>query len=497
MRVVSAGVAAFYLYLDAQPSAETSRHLRALHLALTPSPSQVRDIIIGYTSLLIEHDPAAKQTELIDWARERAEAQPDAPPAKHHEIPVAYGLEADVDDLSKRLGLSWDEIVSLHSGATYTVAFNGFTHGFPYLLGLPKALHLPRRETPRKHIAAGSVAIAVGQGGIYPVDSPGGWWVLGKTDFKLWDASRDVPTTLEPGDSVSFVPVDAIGEIVQPSSALEQEGALEVTQVWPKNVSLQGTAQWGLGRYSAPQGGVLDPLAAEFANTIIGNPRDAAVLEMLAQPITLKLREALTVCVTGGGLKLFIDTKEAVCWEAYKLERGALLELIPDKSVTGYTSYLAADGGFMLDKRFAPTYMEAGQTIALANLGASSPRPYRGRPHYPQRIRLRIHPGPQYNEEAFEKLLGSSFRVQVLNRMGVRLTGPPIILPDHDTPSEGSPWGAVQVPASGQPIILLSDRGRTGGYAKPAVCDVSDLWRLAQAGPGTEVWFVRADGETD
>ena len=166
------------------------------------------------------------------------------------------------------------------------------------------------------------------------------------------------------------------------------------------------------------------------------------------------------------------------------------MNFIPDKSSSGYTSYLAAEGGFDLVESFSPIYLETGQTLALADFGISSPRSYQGRPRYPQRVRLLIHPGPQYSEDAFEALLSSSFRVQVLNRMGVRLTGPPVSLPNHDTLSEGSPWGAVQVPASGQPIILLSDRGRTGGYAKLAVCNINDLWRLAQAGPGTEVWFV-------
>ena len=494
MRAVSAGVAAFYLYLDAEPSAETSRRLRALQLALTPSHPLVRDIILGYTSLLIEHDPTAKQSDLVDWALELTETQAETVPTKNHEIPVAYGLEADQDELIERLGLTWNEIVDLHSGATYTVAFSGFTHGFPYLLGLPEALHLPRRDTPRKQIPAGSVAIALGQGGIYPIDSPGGWWVLGKTDFKLWDADEEVPTTLEPGDSVRFVPVEAIGAILYSPLTDKQNGPLEVVQVWPKNVSVQGEARWGLGHFSAPQGGVLDPLAAELANTIIGNPRHAPVLEMFAQPVTFKLHKTLSICVTGGGLRLFIDTQEAPYWQTHRLEAGTLLELIPDKGVSGYTSYLAAEGGFTIAERFAPGYVETGQALALAPLILASPQPYQGRPLYPQRIRLRVHPGPQYNEEAFDKLLSSSFKVQVLNRMGVRLTGPPIPLPNHDTLSEGSPWGAVQVPASGQPIILLSDRGRTGGYAKPAVCDVSDLWCLAQAGPGTEIWFI--DGES-
>jgi allophanate hydrolase subunit 2 len=104
-----------------------------------------------------------------------------------------------------------------------------------------------------------------------------------------------------------------------------------------------------------------------------------------------------------------------------------------------------------------------------------------------------LHPGLQHDPVALEALLSGRFVVGSRDRTGARLAGPPIHLARHDVRSQGVPWGAVQVPADGQPIVLLADRGRTGGYAVPAVVDPRDLWQLAQARPGSEVWFVPAD----
>jgi KipI family sensor histidine kinase inhibitor len=123
-------------------------------------------------------------------------------------IPVRYG-GADGPDLlevSRLTGLTVPEVIAAHSGASYEVRFVGFSPGFPYLSGLPEKLHMPRRETPRKSVPAGSVAIAGAQAGIYPVRSPGGWNVIGRTDLVLFDAAKDPITTLAPGDRVRFEP---------------------------------------------------------------------------------------------------------------------------------------------------------------------------------------------------------------------------------------------------------------------------------------------------
>jgi KipI family sensor histidine kinase inhibitor len=120
-------------------------------------------------------------------------------------VPTAYD-GADLAELAATCGLTPEEVIALHSGATYTVAFCGFVPGFSYLVGLPAALHLPRRVTPRTRVPAGSVAIAAEFTAIYPRESPGGWHLLGATDLVLWDDGREPAATLPPGTRVRFQP---------------------------------------------------------------------------------------------------------------------------------------------------------------------------------------------------------------------------------------------------------------------------------------------------
>jgi KipI family sensor histidine kinase inhibitor len=119
------------------------------------------------------------------------------------EIPVQYDGE-DLAEVAARTGLHPDDVVRLHHEADYDVAFCGFAPGFAYLTGLPAALHLPRRDTPRPRVPAGSVAIAAGYSGVYPQASPGGWWLLGRTELTMFDPTRTPPALLQPGGRVRF-----------------------------------------------------------------------------------------------------------------------------------------------------------------------------------------------------------------------------------------------------------------------------------------------------
>jgi 5-oxoprolinase (ATP-hydrolysing) subunit B len=126
------------------------------------------------------------------------------------EIPVRYGGEdgPDLAALAKHAGMSVDEVVKRHTGGEYIVFFLGFQPGFAYLGGLDAALHMPRRAEPRLEVPAGSVGIGGAQTGIYPAVSPGGWQLLGRTDLKLFDASRNPPSLMQPGDRVRFTAVE-------------------------------------------------------------------------------------------------------------------------------------------------------------------------------------------------------------------------------------------------------------------------------------------------
>jgi KipI family sensor histidine kinase inhibitor len=126
------------------------------------------------------------------------------------EVPVLYGGEfgPDLNDVAAFAGCSPDEVVALHSSVTYRVYMLGFSPGFPYLGSVPPALAMPRLATPRASVPAGSVGLAGSQTGIYPQESPGGWRIIGRTPWRLYDPARSEPFLIEPGNQVRFVPID-------------------------------------------------------------------------------------------------------------------------------------------------------------------------------------------------------------------------------------------------------------------------------------------------
>jgi KipI family sensor histidine kinase inhibitor len=122
-----------------------------------------------------------------------------------HELPVRYDGE-DLAFVARQAGLSEHEVIEKHSNAEFRVAFCGFSPGFAYLTGVPPSLQMPRRSTPRSSVPAGAVGLAGEFTAVYPRPSPGGWQIVGSTTVKMWDARRDPPALLAPGDRVRFVP---------------------------------------------------------------------------------------------------------------------------------------------------------------------------------------------------------------------------------------------------------------------------------------------------
>jgi inhibitor of KinA len=172
----------------------------------------IQNLHPGYASVLVDFDPRLfTHAEASALLRERLLAhEADRPPEPRHvEIPVVYGGEAgpDLGDVARHTGLSSERVIELHSAGEYFVYFVGFSTCFPYLGGLPPELATPRLPAPRKHVPVGSVAIGGPQAGIYPLVSPGGWRLIGRTSLRLFDPDAVPPPLLRMGDRVRFVPV--------------------------------------------------------------------------------------------------------------------------------------------------------------------------------------------------------------------------------------------------------------------------------------------------
>jgi KipI family sensor histidine kinase inhibitor len=182
---------------------ETVHRLHAALRAL--GPPGVVELVPGYRTLLVVADPARVEAldELAAGLGELELPPAEAVAGEPVEIPVRYDGE-DLPEVAELTGLEADEVVRRHTAPTYTVAFLGFSPGFPYLVGLDPALEVPRRDTPRTSIPAGSVGLAGGQTGIYPTASPGGWQLIGRTEVTLFDPGRDPPALLGPGSRLRF-----------------------------------------------------------------------------------------------------------------------------------------------------------------------------------------------------------------------------------------------------------------------------------------------------
>jgi KipI family sensor histidine kinase inhibitor len=158
-------------------------------------------LTVFYDSLQTTYDEIAKT--LLDVCDRPARGAHDTAPPRQHVIPVHYdGM--DLDAVATATGLAVTDVINRHSGRAYTVDLLGFVPGFAYLSELDRSLQLPRRAEPRPRVQAGSVAIAAAQTAVYPLDTPGGWHIIGRTESKLFDPTREPPALLRAGDTVRF-----------------------------------------------------------------------------------------------------------------------------------------------------------------------------------------------------------------------------------------------------------------------------------------------------
>jgi KipI family sensor histidine kinase inhibitor len=161
------------------------------------------DVVVGHRTVLVTWPGGTAIPELPTLLERALSPGPD-PEGRQIEIPVSYE-GPDVLDVARLTGLSPEEVVARHTAAEHVVAFLGFLPGFAYLVGGDELLHVPRLDEPRTQVPAGSVAIAGPYSGVYPRASPGGWRLLGSTETPMFDAARESPALLAPGDRVRFI----------------------------------------------------------------------------------------------------------------------------------------------------------------------------------------------------------------------------------------------------------------------------------------------------
>ena len=213
IKILTAGDSSLLIEFGSQISPEINQKITTtVQLMKEQHIEGVVDIIPAFCSLLINYDPrvisyAELKTRMKDLVKVDVKAQ--AGVKKVFEIPVCYGGEygPDIENIAKHAGLSVEEVMEIHSSRDYLIYMLGFMPGFTYLGGLDERIHTPRLSNPRLKINAGSVGIGGSQTGIYPLDSPGGWQLMGMTPVKTYDPEREIPILVEAGDYIRFVPI--------------------------------------------------------------------------------------------------------------------------------------------------------------------------------------------------------------------------------------------------------------------------------------------------
>ena len=216
-RAIRLGEDALLLRLGDGIDATVNARVHALAARIDAArPPWLRDLVPAYASLalFVDGDAFAGGADPLavaeTWLRALPPVDADAASStgRMQEIAVRYGGVdgPDLDAVAAHAGLSPRQVVELHAAGEYRVAMLGFAPGFPYLLGLDPRIAMPRLETPRQRVEAGSVGIGGAQAGIYPRPGPGGWRIIGRSDVVLFDPARDPPSLLVPGDRVRFVP---------------------------------------------------------------------------------------------------------------------------------------------------------------------------------------------------------------------------------------------------------------------------------------------------
>jgi len=440
-------------------------------------------------------------------------------------IPVCYGgtYGPDMDIVCRHAGLSEQEVAQRHAAPIYQCSMLGFLPGFPYLMGLDPQLATPRRATPRTIVPEGSVGIAGAQTGVYPVSSPGGWNIIGRTPLILFDPSRAQPSLVQAGDTVHFVPISV--EEYEDQRSHEFTHYQQIYDVFEHDVgecevrepglltTVQDGGRWGLQHLGVPVSGTMDQQALALGNILVGNDEAAAALEITLSGPLLAFTTDTLVAMTGMDMRLQVDGCDAPAWTAILVRAGSVLSMAGSIG-DGCRSWLCVAGGIdvpeVMGSRstllrsalggFHGRALRTGDRLSLHPLTREARRldgfscPVTLRPSYVVDATVPVLPGPQVNvltpgtRQAF---LDTTWTVSNDDdRMGCRLEGPRLDLEGSaDSISEVVPQGAVEVTGSGLPMIMLADHQTTGGYAKPFVVASAALGWLAQRQPGDSVRF--------
>ena len=520
LRFLPAGARA--LLVELPDLAHTLDLLAALQAA---PPAGVTELVPAARTVLVQFDPHRTRAPALRRAIARLPLQRQASGGGARlEIPVRYD-GADLLEVAALLGIDVPELIRRHTGQDYTVAFCGFAPGFAYLSGGHPSLDVPRRATPRTQVPAGAVALAGTFAAVYPDATPGGWQLLGTTALRMWDLQRQPPALLQPGMRVRFVDgtsTKIAAAAVQTSASAQNDSKNEAPAHSPALIvrapGLQTLVQDDGRPGQAAQGisaaGALDRAALHRANRAVGNAPGLSALEALAGGLQLASVGGAVVAVTGADGPLTLTAADGRSWPVARHQPLALADgdvLTLGEPQAGLRSYVAVRGGLAVAPvlgsastdtlaKVGPPPLAAGQHLPIGAPPAAAvawpgdaPPPELPRPG--DTVTLDVVLGPRtdwFTPEAVALLAAQPWQVTPrCDRIGLRLAGEVALTRavTHELPSEGTVTGAIQVPASGQPVLFLADHPLTGGYPVIGCVAPHHLDLAAQIPPGAWIRF--------
>ncbi len=431
-------------------------------------------------------------------------------------IPVCYDVEfgLDIQHIAENKDITVEEIIAIHQGQNYKVYMMGFLLGFPYMGEVDDRIAMPRKTTPRPLVESGSVGIAGNQTGIYPLNSPAGWQIIGKTPLHLVDFSRENPFLLKTGDTVNFQAIskEEFGILQQK----ESEKTTKTTEIIENpDISVlkagvfstfQDRGRAGFRMHGVPSSGAMDTMAHHLANALLGNPKNAATIECTMGGLQVQFHTKTVIAVTGAG-NLWINEKAVALYQVHTVFENDTVEIRFTNQ--GLWTYLAVKGGFatesIMHSRSAVPKIKIGELLKKGmglNLEKETftQKPKTNLeikiPNFEKHKTIRMIEGQEIDwigSESRELLYNQAFRLSNrCDRMAYVLEGKALeLVIKKELLSTAVTAGTVQLTPNGQLIVLMNDCQTTGGYPRIGQVAAVDLSVLAQLKPSDTIDFHR------
>jgi len=523
--IYSLGETAVTIAFEAIISEPINDLVIALYKHLQTQPiKDVKDVIPAYHTLTLIFDSSLlrQANDVFEWMKQQADiviANCNWQQTIEHEIveiPVCYdtAFGLDIVTMAADKSISIDELIQRHIAQQYRIYCIGFLPGFAYMGNVDDVLVTPRRQAPRAAVKAGSVGIAGIQTGVYPLQSPAGWNIIGETPLQLFDANRAEPVLLKMGNMVQFKPISLADFLLEKNKPSEVKTSRIVTSnsitIIKQGIAdtVQDLGRFGYQQYGINPTGAMDAVAAKVANFLVGNAATEAVFELHFPASVFQFNVDVLIALSGADFSATINGEPIPINTPIIVAANGILKFT--KLTSGARCYLAINGGLVIKKWLGSysTHLKANAggccgrllqkgDIININVNLLLKAHLQEKPMvilqwhadvaelYKDANHIQIITGNEYpllTEASADLLTASSFVITAKSdRMGYQLHGIPLQLQQSlSLISTAVTRGTVQLLPNGELIVLMADHQTIGGYPRVAQVAHVAMSKLAQ-----------------